>query len=29
MVYRYDNYIAKEIPYTKMPIRTRIVKLFK
>ena len=29
MTYRYNSYIIKKIPYTKMPIRIKIVKLFK
>ena len=29
MVYRYDSYITKKIPYTKISIKTKIVKLSK
>ena len=29
MAYKYDSYITRKIPYTKMPIRTRVVELFK
>ena len=29
MAYRYDSYIARKIPYTKILIKTRIVELFK
>ena len=29
MVYRYNSYITKKIPYTKMLIRIKIVKLSK
>ena len=28
-VYRYNSYTAKKIPYIRMPIRIKIVKLFK
>ena len=29
IVYKYNSYIARKIPYTKMPIKIRIVKLSK
>ena len=29
IVYRYNNYITKKIPYTKMLIKIRIVELSK
>ena len=29
MVYRYNNYTTKKIPYTKISIRIRIVELSK
>ena len=29
MAHRYDNYVTKKIPYTKMLIRMRIVELSK
>ena len=29
MVHKYNNYITKKIPYTKMLIRIRIVELSK
>ena len=29
IVYRYNSYITKKIPYIKMPIKIRIVKLSK
>ena len=29
MVYRYNNYITKKIPYIRMLIKIKIVELFK
>ena len=29
MVYKYNSYITKKIPYIKMPIRIKIVELSK
>ena len=29
IVYKYNNYTAKKIPYTKIPIKIRIVELSK
>ena len=29
IVYRYNSYAAKKIPYTKILIRIRVVELFK
>ena len=29
MVYRYNSYITKKIPYIRMPIRIKVVELFK
>ena len=29
IIYRYNNYTTKKIPYIRIPIRIRIVKLFK
>ena len=29
IVYRYNSYIIKKIPYTKIPIKIKIVKIFK
>ena len=29
MVYRYNSYMTKKIPYIKMPIRMRMVELSK
>ena len=29
MVYKYNNYITRKIPYTKMPIRIKMVELSK
>ena len=29
MAYKYNNYITKKIPYTKILMRIKIVKLFK
>ena len=29
MVYRYNSYITRKIPYIKIPIRIRIVELSK
>ena len=29
MVYRHDSYIIKKIPYIGMPIRIKIIELFK
>ena len=29
MVYKYNSYIAKKIPYIKIPIRIKVVKLSK
>ena len=29
IIYRYDSYITKKIPYIKMPIKIKIVKLSK
>ena len=29
MVYRYNNYITRKIPYTRIPIGIRVVELSK
>ena len=29
IVYRYNSYVTKKIPYTKMLIKIKIVELFK
>ena len=29
IVYKYNNYAAKKNPYIRMPIKIKIVKLFK
>ena len=29
IIYRYDSYITRKIPYTRMLIRIKIVELFK
>ena len=29
MVYRYNNYATRKIPYIKMPIRIKVVELSK
>ena len=29
MAYRYNSYVARKIPYIKMPIRIKVVELFK
>ena len=29
IVYRYNSYATRKIPYIKMPIRIRVVELFK
>ena len=29
MAYRYNSYTTRKIPYIRMPIRIKIVKLFK
>ena len=29
IVHKYNSYTARKIPYTKIPIRIRIVELFK
>ena len=29
MAYKYNSYITRKIPYIRMPIRIRIIELFK